>query len=75
MLLTTQNIGAIVGANSLENAFIGWVAMQAQADSETFIIRNGYSASIGNVSYQLLSNGVIRGRCPEIGVFVAATIN
>ncbi len=75
MLLTTQNIASVVGASVLQADFIEWVANQAQVDNDTFTIYDGKRATIGDVTYTLLSNGSVRGRCPVIGLFMARTVH
>lgn len=75
MLLTTSNIAQVVNATDTESRFFDWVDRQANVDGETFTITNGNRAQIGNVSYTLRSDGVIRGRCPVIGAFIAADLS
>jgi hypothetical protein len=75
MLLTIESAAQAVGASANEKAFMYWIARQASVDNDAFTIVDGKTATIGLVKYRLLQGAdltKVRGKCPELGTFLAA---
>lgn len=73
-ILTTNNIGNVFSDDAMEQAFLSWSARQGACEGQDVQVVSAKRTRIGDVSYQLLSDGKVRGKCPVIGLFIAAHI-